>query len=44
MTLRVEGYPTLPDGEYRMRLMEMSGDLGTTVKYKFDPMIDPAEA
>lgn len=44
VTLRVEGYPTLPDGEYRMRLMEMSGDLGTTVKYKFDPMIDPAEA
>ena len=44
VTLRVEGYPTLPDGEYRMRLMEMSGDLGTIVKYKFDPMIDPAEA
>lgn len=43
MTLAVEGFPTVPDGEYPVRLMEMSGDLGTLVTLKFDPMRDPAE-
>ena len=43
VTLSVEGYPTIPDGEYPVRLMEMSGDLGTQVTLKFDPMKDPAE-
>ena len=43
MTLAVEGFPTIPDGEYPVRLMEMSGDLGTLVTLKFDPMRDPAE-
>lgn len=43
MTLAVEGFPTIPDGEYHVRLMEMSGDLGTLVRLKFDPMRDPAE-
>ena len=43
MTLAVEGFPTIPDGEYHVRLMEMSGDLGTLVTLKFDPMRDPAE-
>lgn len=43
MTLAVEGFPTMPDGEYHVRLMEMSGDLGTLVTLKFDPMRDPAE-
>lgn len=43
VTLSVEGYPTIPDGDYHVRLMEMSGDLGTQVTLKFDPMRDPAE-
>ena len=43
MALAVEGFPTIPDGEYHVRLMEMSGDLGTLVTLKFDPMRDPAE-
>lgn len=43
MTLAVEGFPTVPDGEYPVRLMEMGGDLGTLVTLKFDPMRDPAE-
>lgn len=43
MTLAIEGFPTVPDGEYPVRLMEMSGDLGTLVTLKFDPMRDPAE-
>lgn len=37
----VGGWPTLPDGRYPMRLMEMSGDEGSTVKLKFDVMPDP---
>ena len=39
----VEGYPSLPDGVYALRLMEMSGDLGDTVSLVFDPIDDPWE-
>lgn len=41
--LYVEGHPALPDGVHEMRLMEMSGDLGTTVDLTFDVMPDPLE-
>ncbi|MEY8436158.1 hypothetical protein AAK967_00200 [Atopobiaceae bacterium 24-176] len=41
--LDLEGHPTLPDGRYEMRLMEMSGDLGETVTLVFDQMEDPRE-
>lgn len=37
----LDGFPTLPDGRYPMRLMEMSGDEGTTVSLKFDVTTDP---
>lgn len=34
-------FPTLPDGEYTMRLMEMSGSEGTSISMTFDVMEDP---
>lgn len=39
--LDVQGFPTLPDGIYRMRLMYMSGDASATAKLKFDVYEDP---
>lgn len=41
--LYTEGHPALPDGAYSLRLMEMQGDLGTTVTLTFDVMADPLE-
>ena len=38
---RVEGFPSLPDGEYPMRIMKMSGDQTTRVSLTFDVMQDP---
>lgn len=37
----VDGYPTLPDGVYRCRLMQMSGDQSSVASVKFDVMVDP---
>lgn len=37
----VEGFPDWPDGQYRMRLMEMSGDQSDKVTLKFDPVQIP---
>lgn len=37
----IDGFPTLPDGDYDMRLMEMSGSEGRTVDLTFDVMEDP---
>lgn len=42
--LAVDGHPSLPDGVYTLRLMEMSGDLGMTLTLTFDAMADPMEA
>lgn len=39
--LVLDGFPSLPDGTYRMRLMEMSGDLGTSVKLVADVTENP---
>ena len=39
--ISITGYPDWPDGTYRMRLMQMSGDQTDTVKLKFDPVEDP---
>jgi hypothetical protein len=39
----IDGYPTLPDDVYGLRLMEMSGDLTDRVKLTFDPFDDPWE-
>lgn len=39
--LDVEGHPSMPAGRYRVRLMEMSGDLTGTVTLVFDQMPDP---
>jgi hypothetical protein len=36
--LDISGFPTLPDGRYETRLMEMSGDQSSKVKVKFDVM------
>lgn len=41
--LDLDGHPTLPDGRYEMRLMEMSGDLGREVTLVFDQFPDPRE-
>ena len=35
------GHPSMPDGTYRMRLMEMSGDSGDDVELTFDAIEDP---
>lgn len=42
-TIRVpiDDFPTLPSGDYNMRLMEMSGDEGQMVDLVFDVMEDP---
>lgn len=37
----VRGFPTLPDGTYRMRLMQMSGDQSSVATLKFDVTDDP---
>ena len=42
--LVVEGFPSLPDGVYALRLMEMAGNLGGEVTLTFDPIDDPWEA
>ena len=39
--LAVEGFPTLPDGVHRCRLMEMSGDQSSSATLRFDVMEDP---
>lgn len=39
--LAIDGFPTLPDGVYRCRLMEMSGDQSTVARLTFDVMRDP---
>lgn len=39
--LDITGHPTLPDGRYVTRLMEMSGDASTRVQLKFDVMEAP---
>lgn len=38
---RVVGHPTLPDGDYMLRLMRMSGTESTKVQLTFDVMPDP---
>lgn len=40
--LDIEGFPTLPDDVYLMRLMQMSGDQSSRCKVKFDVYEDPA--
>ena len=42
--LAIEGHPGMPDGTYRLRVMEMSGDQSSKVDVTFDPIIDPWEA
>lgn len=44
VSLYVQGHPALPDGAHDMRLMEISGDLGTTMSLTFDVMPDPLES
>lgn len=39
--LALDGFPTLPDGVYRCRLMQMSGDQSSVATLKFDIMDDP---
>ena len=39
--LSVQGYPSLPDGEYRTSIMLLSGDQSDDVKITFDVMEDP---
>ena len=39
--LDIKGFPSLPDGRYTTRLMEMSGDQSSTVKLQFDVMDAP---
>lgn len=39
----LEGFPSLPDGTYRLRLLEMSGDLTDQVSLTFDVELDPWE-
>lgn len=41
VTLVVEGFPSLPDGEYRTSIMLLSGDQTGTAKITFDVMEDP---
>lgn len=41
--LNIGGYPSLPDGTYKLRLMEMSGDMSADVDLTFDPIDDPWE-
>lgn len=39
--LDVDGFPTLPDGRYELRLMEMSGDQTSKASLKFDVLEAP---
>lgn len=39
--ISLDGFPTLPDGVYQMRLMEMSGDHTTKVRLTFDVADNP---
>lgn len=39
----IEGFPDWPDGTYKMRLMQMSGDQTDKVTLKFDPIQTPTE-
>ena len=41
MDVDLRGHPSMPDGTYRMRLMEMSGDSGDDVELTFDAIEDP---
>lgn len=41
LDVAIDGFPDWPDGTYRMRLMQMSGDHTSLVKLKFDPVADP---
>ena len=34
----------MPDGTYRLRVMELAGDQSSKVDVTFDPIIDPWEA
>ena len=42
--LAIEGHPGMPDGTYRLRVMELAGDQSSKVDVTFDPIIDPWEA
>lgn len=44
LDLVTEGFPTLPDGAHRMRLMQMEGDESEDCTLTFDVMADPAYA
>jgi len=37
----LSGHPSMPDGTYRLRLMEATGDQSGTVTLTFDPIADP---
>ena len=39
--VHMSGYPDLPDGDYRMRVMSMSGTDSDEVTIKFNPVADP---
>lgn len=41
VTLSVQGFPSLPDGDYQTSVMLMSGDQTGTAKVTFDVMDDP---
>lgn len=41
LLLDIEGFPTLPDNQYQMRLMEMSGDQSSRARLIFDVYMDP---
>ena len=41
MRLDIQGFPTLADGVYECRLMQMSGDQTDKVSLIFDAMDDP---
>lgn len=41
MCIQIDGYPSFPDGNYFMRLMEMTGDETSQVRLKFDVYDDP---
>lgn len=39
--IALDGFPSLPDGVYECRLMQLSGDESTVASVKFDVMDDP---
>lgn len=41
--LDLHGYPSMPNGVYRLRLMEMKGNLSDKIALTFDPIYDPWE-